>query len=89
MPNYLLQWEAMKLAKKLGCAQYDMWGAPDRFDENDPMWGVYRFKVGFGGETVQGIGAFDFSRSPQLYRVYTAAMPRVLGLARRRHRPQL
>ncbi len=89
MPNYLLQWEAIRLAKKLGCAQYDMWGAPDRFDKNDPMWGVYRFKIGFGGETVQGIGAFDFSRSPQLYRVYTAAMPRVLGLTRRRHRPQL
>ena len=88
MPNYLLQWEAMRLAKKLGCTQYDMWGAPDCFDENDPMWGVYRFKVGFGGETVQGIGAFDFSRSPRLYWIYTTAMPRVLNLARRRHRPQ-
>jgi peptidoglycan pentaglycine glycine transferase (the first glycine) len=89
MPNYLLQWEAMRLAKKQGCTQYDMWGAPDRFDESDPMWGVYRFKTGFGGETMRGIGAFDYAPSPRLYWVYTIAMPRTLAVMRRRHRPKL
>ena len=29
MPNYLLQWEAMRWAKAQGYAVYDMWGAPD------------------------------------------------------------
>ena len=89
MPNYLLQWEAMRLAKQQGCTQYDMWGAPDRFDESDPMWGVFRFKIGFGGETMQGLGAFDYAPSPWLYWIYTVAMPRALALMRRRHRPQL
>jgi lipid II:glycine glycyltransferase (peptidoglycan interpeptide bridge formation enzyme) len=88
MPNYLLQWEAIRRAKALGCTQYDMWGAPDHFDENDPLWGVYRFKSGFGGETMQGIGAFDFSPLPRLYWFYTATMPWVLTLMRRRHRPK-
>ncbi len=85
MPNHLLQWEAIRLAKHLGCTQYDMWGAPDRFDESDPMWGVYRFKTGFGGETMRGMGAFDYSPLRRLYWVYTIAMPRILALMRRRH----
>jgi peptidoglycan pentaglycine glycine transferase (the first glycine) len=85
MPNALLQWEAMRTAKQAGCTRYDMWGAPDRFDEGDSMWGVYRFKTGFGGETVRGLGAFDFPPSVRLYWAYTVAMPRVLALMRRRH----
>jgi peptidoglycan pentaglycine glycine transferase (the first glycine) len=89
MPNHLLQWEAIQLAKQKGCTQYDMWGAPDCFDESDPMWGVYRFKTGFGGETVRGMGAFDYSPSPRLYWVYTVAMPRLLAYMRRHHQPRL
>ena len=29
MPNYLLQWEAMRWARSLGCVYYDLWGVPD------------------------------------------------------------
>jgi peptidoglycan pentaglycine glycine transferase (the first glycine) len=49
MPTHLLQWEAMKRAKSAGCTAYDLWGAPETFDESDSMWGVYRFKEGLGG----------------------------------------
>ena len=41
-------------------ARQDWWGAPDALDESDPMWGVYRFKQGFGGEFTPSIGAWDF-----------------------------
>ncbi len=85
MPNHLLQWEAMRWAKARGCAVYDWWGAPDVFDQSDPMWGVYRFKAGFGGRVARHIGAWDYPVSPPLYWLYTVAMPRVLGLMRRRH----
>jgi len=85
MPNHRLQWEAIRLAKELGCTQYDMWGAPDRFDESDPMWGVYHFKVGFGGETMRGAGAFDYAPLPWRYWLYRVVMPRMLDLMRRRH----
>jgi peptidoglycan pentaglycine glycine transferase (the first glycine) len=85
MPNHLLQWQAMRLAKELACTQYDMWGAPDHFSEHDSMWGVYRFKVGFGGETIRGLGAYDYPSSRWLYWVYTTVVPRVLALMRRRH----
>jgi lipid II:glycine glycyltransferase (peptidoglycan interpeptide bridge formation enzyme) len=83
MPNYLLQWRAMEQAKALGCSEYDMWGAPDRFDESDGMWGVYRFKQGFGGQVVQGLGAFDYPAQPALYSAFTGTVPRLRTLLRR------
>jgi len=86
MPNHLLQWEAMRWAKAQGCTVYDLWGAPDTLDESDPMWGVYRFKAGFGGRFTSWIGAWDFPVSQVGYWLYMVAMPRVLDLMRRRHR---
>lgn len=85
MPNHLLQWEAIRWARAQGCTTYDMWGAPDVPDESDPMWGVYRFKAGFGGAFVQHIGAYDYPASPLLYWLYTALMPRYLAFLRARH----
>lgn len=86
MPNYLLQWEAIRRAKEAGCQVYDLWGAPDRFDREDPMWGVYRFKEGLGGRVVRHIGAWDLPARPVLYRMYTRVLPRILDLMRRRGR---
>ncbi len=84
MPNYLLQWEAMRRAKNLGCETYDLWGAPDVFSSGDPLWSVYRFKEGFGGEVVRTIGAWDLPVRPFYYRLYTQVLPRMLDLMRRR-----
>ena len=82
MPNYLLQWEAMRLSKELGYSSYDMWGAPDVFDESDSMWGVYRFKEGFNGVTARHVGAWDYPSRPLFYKLYTGLLPRVLDLMR-------
>ena len=84
MPNYLLQWEAIRLSKSLGCQSYDLWGAPDVFDESDSMWGVYRFKQGFNGTTARHIGAWDYTPQPMLYKIYTQYLPKLLDLMRRR-----
>lgn len=84
MPNYLLQWEAIRWAKAQGYAVYDFWGAPDVFDESDRMWGVWRFKAGFDGEVVRFIGAWDFPTRPLWYRVYTEMIPRYLDYLRGR-----
>lgn len=83
MPTYALQWEAMRLAKHQGCTLYDLWGIPD-FDEqqledqfterSDGLWGVYRFKRGFGGEVIRAMGAWDLSFDPLRYRIYTIAL---------------
>ena len=82
MPNHLLQWEAMRWAREQGCTVYDMWGAPDKLEESDPLWGVYRFKRGFGGEFVRHIGAWDFPASRVGYWLYTGAMPGLLAAMR-------
>lgn len=86
MPTYLLQWEAMRLAKSNGCVLYDLWGAPDVFDESDSMWGVYRFKEGLGGDVLRTLGAYDFAPNKILYKLYTDIMPRILDAMRSRGR---
>ncbi len=84
MPNYALQWAAMRWAKAKGYTRYDLWGAPDEFNENDSMWGVYTFKRGFRGTVTRHIGAWDYAPYPLLYRVYADLWPRVRALLRRR-----
>ena len=80
MPNHLLQWEAIRLAKAAGRHTYDMWGAPDVFDESDSMWGVYKFKLGFGGMTRQGLGAYDYPVHALKYQAYIKFLPRLLAI---------
>ncbi|MBP7355902.1 MAG: peptidoglycan bridge formation glycyltransferase FemA/FemB family protein [Longilinea sp.] len=79
MPAYLLQWEAMHWAADQGCEVYDLWGVPDeaesvleaQFTERaDGLWGVYRFKRGFGGQLLRTAGAWDRVYQPALYRLY-------------------
>jgi peptidoglycan pentaglycine glycine transferase (the first glycine) len=84
MPNHLLQWEAMRRARQAGCQAYDLWGAPESFTADDPLWGVYRFKEGLGGQLVRTLGAWDYPVRPGLYRAYTQTLPRLLAVMRRR-----
>jgi peptidoglycan pentaglycine glycine transferase (the first glycine) len=84
MPSYLLQWEAMKRAKAKGCTVYDLWGAPEVFEESDSMWGVYRFKEGLGGQVVRTLGAWDYAPSPLWYKMYSDIIPHILDVMRSR-----
>lgn len=88
MPNYLLQWEAIKISKAAGCETYDLWGAPDEFNESDSMWGVFRFKQGLGAQAVRHIGAWDLPLQPTTYSLYTQALPRLIALMQWRGRGQ-
>jgi lipid II:glycine glycyltransferase (peptidoglycan interpeptide bridge formation enzyme) len=83
MPSYILQWEAIKLSKSLGCEIYDLWGAPDVFNPSDRMWGVYKFKEGLGGEVIQTLGAYDFPTSKIAYTIIQEALPKIQSLARK------
>ncbi len=84
MPSYLVQWEAIKLAKKMGCHTYDFWGAPEVFDKTDGMWGVYRFKEGFSGKVIRTLGAWDFAPHKGLYSLFTHILPELMRLMRSR-----
>lgn len=52
MAPHLLQWEAIQWAKRRGAMTYDFRGVPDIPAEGQEMYGVYRFKQGFGGRHV-------------------------------------
>ena len=82
MPTYILQWEAIRRAKTGGCTVYDLWGAPEKFDQSDSMWGVYRFKQGLGGTVLRTMGAYDYPVRPLIYKLYSNALPRILKLMR-------
>jgi lipid II:glycine glycyltransferase (peptidoglycan interpeptide bridge formation enzyme) len=85
MPTYLLQWEAMRWARQKGCRTYDLWGTPDEDESvleanftrrSDGLWGVYRFKRGFGGRVMRTAGPWDRVYRPLLYRGYSWWMKR-------------
>ena len=78
-PTYPLQWEAICWAKRRGCTEYDMWGIPDEAaeipeeavgDREDGLWGVYRFKRGFGGTVKKAMQTLDKVYKPLLYKLY-------------------
>ncbi len=59
MPNYLLQWEAIRWVRQQGAREYDFWGIPETEDEGEAMAGVYRFKHGWGGRVVTFAGCYE------------------------------
>lgn len=100
MPNHLLQWRAIRWARARGCKVYDFWGIPDEIGQNpdlaafasersDGLWGVYRFKEGFGGRVVRYMGAYDFAYVPPVYVAGMVLWPRLRLFAYRlrRQRP--
>lgn len=83
MPAYLLQWEAMRWSAAKGCTEYDLWGVPDETEElleakftsrSDGLWGIYRFKRGFGGVLKRTAGVFEKDLNPQLKKIINIAL---------------
>jgi lipid II:glycine glycyltransferase (peptidoglycan interpeptide bridge formation enzyme) len=80
-PAYLLHWEAIRWARSQGCISYDFCGIPDevgkdparyaRDGRTEGMWGVFRFKRGFGGQIVGYVGTHDQVYSRSLYYLYS------------------
>ncbi len=78
-PTYPLQWESIRWAKNRGCEEYDMWGIPveaeflsdgEVEEREDGLWGVYRFKRGFGGTIKRAVPPMDHVYNDPLYRIY-------------------
>lgn len=64
MPNYLLQWEAIRRARTRGATSYDFWGIPETDQPDEAMAGVYRFKSGWGGRIVRFTGNYEYVFRP-------------------------
>jgi len=70
MPNYLLQWEMIKLAIQKKCEIYDLRGVSGTIDKKHPQYGLYRFKKGFGGDFLEFIGEVYIPFKPVIYSIY-------------------
>jgi lipid II:glycine glycyltransferase (peptidoglycan interpeptide bridge formation enzyme) len=66
--SYLLQWEAIKEAKKRGCSLYDFWGYVD--NPKHPWYGPTLFKMGFGGFTARYVKTQDLVLSQRYWLNY-------------------
>lgn len=73
MPTYALQWEAIKIAKDSGCTEYDMFGVAPSADPSHPMYGLYKFKMGFGGEIYHQMGCWDYPLDDKMYTLLQAS----------------
>lgn len=65
--SYALQWESMKLAKKLGCTEYDMFGSAPNMQRSHPLHGVHLYKKGFGGKLHHRMGCWDYPLERDVY----------------------
>ncbi|MBQ2697847.1 MAG: peptidoglycan bridge formation glycyltransferase FemA/FemB family protein [Clostridia bacterium] len=81
MPNYLLQWEMIRWAVAEGCRVYDFRGVSGDLSEDNPLYGLYRFKKGFGGDFTEFAGEFELLLKPgaakmieRLRKVYNRTM---------------
>jgi lipid II:glycine glycyltransferase (peptidoglycan interpeptide bridge formation enzyme) len=80
MPNYLVQWEMIKWAIDEGAVLYDFGGMSGDMDENNPLYGLYRFKKGFSGEMAELAGEFVKTYNPFVKNVIDAALSARKGL---------
>jgi len=64
---YLIQWEAIREAKRRGCDRYNFWGVVPLERKDHRFWGVSIFKRGFGGREVQYLAAHDLIVDPARY----------------------
>jgi lipid II:glycine glycyltransferase (peptidoglycan interpeptide bridge formation enzyme) len=72
MAPHLLQWEAMLRAKAWGCTLYDFRAVPDILREDQDMYGVYRFKEGFGGRRITLQHTWSQAYQPVLFGLWQA-----------------
>ena len=62
----MLQWEMVRMALERHCVFYDFRGVPGDLKEDNPLYGLYRFKKGFGGTYTKFTGhkvTTDYTRS--------------------------
>lgn len=75
MANYLIQWEMIQWAKERGASCYDFRGISGNLSEEDPLYGLYKFKKGFSPEFIEYLGEFDLVVHSLFYFLFEKALP--------------
>ena len=68
--SYLLQWKAIKEAKKRGCHLYNFWGIVPTDEKSHPWAGLSLFKKGFGGQEKKYVKTQDLPLSWRYWPTY-------------------
>ena len=63
-PNYLLQYRMMQWAVERGSDVYDFRGVSGDLSEDNPLYGLYRFKKDFNGEFTEFCGELNLVYHP-------------------------
>lgn len=94
MPNYALQWEMIKWGVEMHCDVYDFRGVSGDLSEDNPLYGLYKFKKGFNGEFTEFVGELNLVLRPTLFRMVNFAqrvfrnVRRSLFLLKHREKPE-
>ena len=75
MPNYLIQWTMIEWAKEHGSTLYDFRGVPGDVGEDHPLYGLVKFKRGFGGKYTEFMGEYDLVYRGFNYSLYNFLEP--------------
>ena len=70
MASYSLQWESMRIAKRWGCSEYDMFGSAPNLNQRHPLHGVHVYKKGFGGDLYHRMGCWDYPYDKKMYDLF-------------------
>lgn len=68
-PNELLQWQMQCDALRAGCRWFDFRGVEGRPVEDNPKYGLHRYKQGFGADFHAYVGQLDIITRPHLNRL--------------------
>jgi len=65
--SYLLQWEAIREAKKRYCQTFNFWGIAPTNNQKHPWSGLTLFKMGFGGQKKEYVKTQDLPISKKYW----------------------
>ncbi len=69
--SYLLQWEAIREARRRNMVWYNFWGiAPEGAGKKHPFFGITHFKKGFGGKGIHLMHCQDYPLSHRYWLTY-------------------
>lgn len=75
MAPYAVQWEAITRALRDGKTRYDFRGVSGDLSPDHPLYGLYRFKHGFGAYLVEYVGEWDLALRPAAHWAAGHALP--------------
>ncbi|MEG0892018.1 MAG: peptidoglycan bridge formation glycyltransferase FemA/FemB family protein, partial [Bacteroidales bacterium] len=73
MPTYAIQWKAIQIARDYGCSEYDMFGISPNAEPSHPMYGLFKFKTGFGGSVFHQMGCWDYPINYNKFALFQAS----------------